>query len=440
MLNWKHALLIGIIIVLLTGVVCVGVIAVTLVDDAQDGYRQGEQDGDIIMEEMQISEKQTEDRRSDEEQTGEGRVAEGRIGEGQTGEEQSGGGQTGERQTGEDQTAKGQSEGKSTGKTPSGTEQTGKEQLIILQNPAMYTYDNMQKDLELLPLLYGDYVTVDSLGQTADDRQLYHIIIGNSASEHKIFINGSIHGREYMTTQLVMKQTVTFLQHVSAGDSYEGYSYKSLLENTAIHVVPMVNPDGVSISQFGLSGLLREASRQKVKEIASLDGSAAEGYYLTRWKANANGVDLNRNFDALWESYEGSGHPSSDHYKGASIGCETESAALIALTQQEMFDRTISYHTQGSVIYWYFGQTGALYDETLDFANCISDATGYPADANYEYLDPAGYKDWGICKLEIVGLTVEIGRETSPVPAAQFSDIWERNRYVWEETILNVKQ
>ena len=314
------------------------------------------------------------------------------------------------------------------------------EDLIVLQNPEMYTYENMVHDLETLPLLYGEVVSLDSLGQTMDGREIYHLVIGNKDAEVKILINGSIHAREYMTSQLVMKQTAVFLKNLAAGNTYADQTYEELLQNVAIHVVPMINPEGVSISQFGMDGILTEAVKERVREIAALDGSAAEGNYLTRWKANGNGVDINRNFDALWASYAGPSHPSCDHYKGESVGCEPESAALIQLTETEMFDRTISYHTQGSVIYWYFAQEGELYDETLDFANCISNITGYPTDANYEYLDPAGYKDWGICKLGIAGLTVEVGRETSPVPASQFADIWAKNQYVWEQTILNAKE
>ena len=59
-------------------------------------------------------------------------------------------------------------------------------------------------------------------------------------------------------------------------------------------------------------------------------------------------------------------------------------------------------------------------------------------DANYEYLDPAGYKDWAICEKNIPSLTIEIGKETSPVPFEQYTDIWKRNQYVWEETLLDI--
>ena len=199
----------------------------------------------------------------------------------------------------------------------------------------------------------------------------------------------------------------------------------------------MVNPDGISISQLGLDGVQTDAVRENLSQIAQLDGaSLADSTYLKRWKANANGVDLNRNFDALWDSYaDPAGHPSSDHYKGTAPGCEIESAALIQLTLQQQFTRTISYHTQGDVIYWYFGQEGDLYDQTLSFANTIAATTGYPLDADYQSLDPAGYKDWAIQKQGIPSLTIEVGLQDSPVPAEQFATIWAENQFVWEETL-----
>lgn len=311
--------------------------------------------------------------------------------------------------------------------------------LIITGDPSVYTYADMEADLHVMQKLYGNLLTVRSLGTTADGRTLYDLVIGGENAGKQFLINAGIHAREYMTCQLVMKQAAVFLQRVSAQETYGETTYSDLLSGCAVHIVPMVNPDGIAISQEGLNGLQTEAMKAKVQEIAALDGERAEGYYLTRWKANANGVDLNRNFDALWELYAGADHPSCDHYKGTSVGCEAESAALISLTQKQQFCRTISYHTQGNVIYWYFAQEGSLYEETLGFAERIASLTGYPLDADYENLDPAGYKDWAISKMQIPSLTIEVGSETSPVPVEQFPGIWEKNCSVIEEMLLDAK-
>lgn len=273
-----------------------------------------------------------------------------------------------------------------------------------------------------------------------DGRELYHFIIGKLDAENQIFISAGIHAREYITCQLVMKQTVTFLQKLVKNDTYGSQTYQQLMENSAVHVVPMINPDGVSISQLGLEGIQNVSVLEHVKDIAQMDGASLEGSYLVRWKSNANGVDLNRNFDALWESYhDNKGHPSSDHYKGTNPGSEIESAALIQLTEEEKFSRIVTYHSQGSVIYWYFGQSGELLDTTKAFAERIAASTGYYTDANYENLDPAGYKDWAIDHCGIPSITIEVGRDTSPVPMEQFEEIWLRNESVWEETLLDSK-
>src|SRR5699024_12821337 len=49
---------------------------------------------------------------------------------------------------------------------------------------------------------------------------------------------------------------------------------------------------------------------------------------------------------------------SSDLYKGQAPEDQEESKALAELTRQEKFQRTVSYHSSGEVIYWDFGQKG----------------------------------------------------------------------------------
>ena len=326
--------------------------------------------------------------------------------------------------------------------------------LYAEQNPEKYTYEDMQSDIAALQKKYDPYFSVHSLGKTADGRELYDLVIGSEEAERKIFINGGIHAREYITCQLVMKQAASFLEHAARGDDYEHHSdgeaadqeggalqtvsYREMWENCQIHVMPMVNPDGTAISQNGLEGIQTEEMRTKVIGIASLDGQQAEGEYLVNWKSNGCGIDLNRNFDALWDSYEDpAGHPSSAYYKGSYPGSEEERAAMIALTEEQKFDRTISYHAQGGVIYWYFGQEGTLYDDTKQLGERIAAVTGYTMDADYQSLDPAGYKDWAISKEGIPSLTIEIGHDTVPVPEEQFDEIWEQNKNVWEECVLD---
>ena len=312
--------------------------------------------------------------------------------------------------------------------------------LIIWSDPWEYSYSDLMHDAELITDVFPGLVSVDSLAVTADGREIVRFIAGNPEAGKQVFINGGTHGREYITCQLVMKQLVEYLRSVKAEESYAGVPYSDMWDQVAIHVVPMINPDGTMISMAGLNGIQNESVLQSVSEIAAMDGdSIYNDYYLDRWKANALGTDINRNYDAYWEEYnDPAGHPSSDHYKGEYPGSSIEAAAMIQLTQENSFLRTISYHAQGGLIYWNFANIDAIYDEALSFASQLSNTTGYPLDSNFEIIDPAGYSDWGIYRCQIPSVTIEVGYGTCPYLQDQFQTIWAENIYVFETTVLSV--
>ena len=110
------------------------------------------------------------------------------------------------------------------------------------------------------------------------------------------------------------------------------------------------------------------------------------------------------------------------------------------MTEKYPFKRTISYHTQGEVIYWYFGQEGEFRTQTEEFAKLISSETGYVLDENYTALDPAGYKDWALDKLNIPSVTIEVGKGVNPVEHSQIDSIWEKNQNVWYAALYNIRQ
>ncbi|MFQ6807872.1 MAG: M14 family zinc carboxypeptidase [Blautia sp.] len=299
-----------------------------------------------------------------------------------------------------------------------------------------YTYENMQNDLGILARIFPEIIQIDSLGKTEDQRELYHFYIGSANAPKKILIFGGIHGREYMTSQLIMEQTTEFLMKLCRTQDKE---YAKILEGKAIHVVPMVNPDGVTISQRGAMGIKNPDLKNLVEEIALREGGRhPQGSYFHRWKANAKGVDLNRNFDALWETCEDAvQEPSRENYKGPKPESEIESRALAELTRREEFQRTISYHSSGAVIYWDFYQQGQLRVQTWEFAKRIGEITGYVPQENTREQSSGGYKDWALLKMEIPSLTIEIGRQESPLPASCFEEIFIENRGVWEGTLMS---
>ena len=315
------------------------------------------------------------------------------------------------------------------------TTKNSTQDLIVYSSPAKYSYENFLHDVEILRTAYPNQVQVLNLCTTPDGRQVVDIVLGDINGDNQILIFGAMHAREYITMQVVMRQLCETLGALNGqGGSYRGVNVAELLQGVTIHFVPDSNPDGVAISQFGLDGIKNSSIRSSV---------AAMTDDFEQWKANANGVDLNRNFDAGWQEFVGEPYPGSERYKGTSPGSEPEAAALIRLTQDYHIKRAISYHTCGAVIYWYYKQSGSVLEESKKFAEEISSATNYPLDDDYTALDAAGYKDWAVYKLGVPAITIEVGAETggliNPVPQSRFGAIWERNKNVVLATAYNLK-
>ncbi len=198
----------------------------------------------------------------------------------------------------------------------------------------------------------------------------------------------AIHAREYITTYLGMMQANDFAKSGKRG---------------TVYFIPAVNLDGIAEVLFG----------DKL------------------YKANANRVDLNVNFDARW----GGGaknlrEKSSENYIGEYPFSESETRALRDFTLTVRPDMTLSYHSKGEEIYWEFYQSGEQRLRDFAIAKAVSAATGYPVKS--AGVSCGGYKDWCVEKLRIPALTVEVGDDglTHPIGKEFAEDIFIKNREV----------
>ena len=294
----------------------------------------------------------------------------------------------------------------------------------------MYTYQKMESDIELLKQRY-EGVTSDSIGTTTDGRNLYRIVIGSRDAKKKILVVGAIHAREYITAPLVMRQIKEMLDKREDGD-------KSL-DEICMEYVPMVNPDGVTISQSGINGLNKEESKKKLQEIIDSwsewglkENQDKYNWFLNKWKNNLNGVDINHNFPTQgWPNRADSRkRPCNEFYKGASAGSESETQYLITLVNNENFDAVLNYHTQGQIIYWSNQHAAAdVLAKDRAMADIVAAYTGYklvaPEADGSKY--GTGFKDWLDWEKGIPNVTVEVGIGTSPVPETQIESIWQQN-------------
>ena len=302
---------------------------------------------------------------------------------------------------------------------------------IVDTSKEPYIYAELCEDVKLLSYAYPDIISVSWEGKSADGREIPAILFGNPEAEQTVFIQAAIHGREHLTSLLVMEQLETYAKAYETG-SYKGTAYKDIFSEVALLVVPMANPDGVSVSQIGPGAVRSQELRTLVESFYERDGAGIDReYFYRRYKANARGVDLNRNFAYGWEEYGGTKVPAADRYKGEMPGSEPETTLLMELTKSRNTAAALSYHATGSVLYWDFGQTGEFRKRCLSFVETVHDLTGYRiVYASSDKQDEAGYCEWAAGIEGIPEVTIEIGTVAAPLPISEFAGIWERNKEV----------
>lgn len=318
-------------------------------------------------------------------------------------------------------------------------EETASAAMAVLDDPsggivdtsrAAYSYDDLCDDLSALARAYPDRFSYRSLGRTAAGREIFAAVLGDPDAPHQAVVSAAIHAREYMTSLLTMRQIEFCLANYETA-TYGGRSYRELFSETCFYILPMTNPDGVMLAQQGLDSLPTEAMRDFVRGIFETEGRE-NGYktlsiFLSHWKANARGVDLNRNYDALWEAYQkGPDHPQSNQYKGDAPESEAETKALVGLINGLPDPvAVLCLHSQGEVIYWNCGQSGEIREATRGFARAVGERNGYRV-VNTQNND-ASLSDWSILKKGIVSVTVETGKGAFPLPIGQWGTVWSQN-------------
>ena len=304
---------------------------------------------------------------------------------------------------------------------------------IVDTSDALYTYDIMTEDVNRFSSQYPGLIRVNVLAQTYDQRNIYDIVFGNPQAQNQIVIQASCHGREYMTSQLVMNQLEFYLKNYYSL-SYNNESFESIFSNVCIHIIPMLNPDGVSISQFGADIINNLDMRAALYDMYRYDyankvTSLSMAQYFKSWKSNARGVDINRNFNTYWTNNRAINRPSSSIFAGECAESERETQVLRNLINSLPSVRmVVSYHSSGSYVYWAYGQTGEFRARCLDMARTVQSVTGYNLLQSDDY--DSGCSNWASSK-GIIAETIEIGKGDSPLSANEFGQIWERNRYVW---------
>ncbi len=286
----------------------------------------------------------------------------------------------------------------------------------IIKNEAV-TYDLMNEYIDSLCARYSS-LRLTSLGQSVMGKELFCIRIGEG--KRKVMYVGATHGLEWLTTLVLLRFCEELLLAERENTCIHGYRARDLLKGVSLAVVPMLNPDGADLAQKGISACGKY--KEQIYDICKFD--------FSNWSANANGVDLNHNFNADWyslrdyEAEQGITKPSPRRFGGFYPESEPEVKALTSILRKVHFHRLYSFHSQGEEIFFEYGKNTP--QGSLLIAKALAGVTDYALVANAGHYSSGGLKDWFIEEFREPGFTIEIGKGKNPLPIENFEEIYQR--------------
>ena len=87
----------------------------------------------------------------------------------------------------------------------------------------------MIRDLKDFKKRYNNKISINIIGKSHDNRNIYEVILGNINSKKHVLIHAGIHGREYLTSLLIMKQLEFYLENYKV-KKYHGIKYNNLFK------------------------------------------------------------------------------------------------------------------------------------------------------------------------------------------------------------------
>ncbi len=216
------------------------------------------------------------------------------------------------------------------------------------------TYQEYLDELDQMQALFPDLITArapigDFLTEGQPDNSVTPSIGGNaiewvkisdnpnssSEGEEQILYTSIHHAREFATLSELIFYMWYLLENYDSDPEIQ-----SIVNNTELYFVPVVNPDGYLYNQV-------------------LDPVNGQGFWRKNRK-NGNGVDNNRNYDyhingdpsnGSWSGPGSSPDPDSNVYHGPSAFSEVENQAIKWFVEQHNFVIALNNHSFGRLLY-----------------------------------------------------------------------------------------
>ena len=213
---------------------------------------------------------------------------------------------------------------------------------VKVRDPEVWwSQERVKEEMARLARTYPETVRLERVGGTVQGREIRALRVGHG--EPAVGLIGAIHAGE-SGAELMLPAIEGVL--ASHGD---------LLSHVSIAAIPVVNADERERLVRGVPWYLR---------------------------TNANGVDINRNFPADWDTIEygyglDSSDPDSGTYRGPSPASEPETRAVMALLSNAPIQVVYSFHCLASICGMHFLAPARGAEDGAYAARCREFAVAY---------------------------------------------------------------
>ncbi len=209
--------------------------------------------------------------------------------------------------------------------------------------------------------------------------QTFNHVEGDEERAHVVFVGGIHGGYEWNSVLLAYE----LIDHFEENPDI-------IPESVSVSVVPSANPDGVEM-------VTGKTGRFTPDDIPSFEETIPGRF-------NANGVDLNRNFDCNWQSESTWQGEVID--AGEEAFSEPEARAIRDLVSEYEPDAVIFWHSAAGAVFGSECNEGIL-PGTIDVMNVYAEASGYPAIESFDFYEITGDAEGWLATLGIPSITIE---------------------------------
>jgi murein tripeptide amidase MpaA len=257
------------------------------------------------------------------------------------------------------------------------------ESLFTLSFTGYLTSEGIDSALQYIAKSYSSLVQLIVLPEKTHEGRTSRAIkisVNNSTPKNGLLFLGGVHAREILNPDLLVKFALNLCEAYTSNTgmkfqdkSYSADDIKQIVENLELFLFPLVNPDGRSFVQ------------------------APNGDVWWRKNKNPNpglphkGVDLNRNYDFLWDSGIGTSTNSvTEIYRGKEASSEPETKNVLHLINKyQNISCVLDIHSYSELILYPWGDDeNQIEDPDMNFRNPGYDGSrGHSGDSIYkEYI------------------------------------------------------